>query len=167
FPDMGTIGFESDPSTKLLADYASQLQKEPTARGFIIAHGGIRLTFAEVSAQNAKNHLVNKLGVDAGRLVAKAADDNQIGGEAPLVELWIAPQGASPPKASIRTVDTRADDLTVLNGIGAPRMKVLNKAGFKTFADLATADPNRLIELFPTEKARVPNWIKESKKRAK
>lgn len=167
FFDMGESGNVNDPSTKLLAEFASQIQNDPTVQGFIIAHGGVRLTFADISARRAQDFVVNRHGVDPSRLVAKAAADNQLAGEAPVVELWIVPPGAALPSIAIgRRADT-PDDLTMLKGIGPSRLKLLNDSGIKSFADLAAADPNRLKELIPTgsddDRAR---WITESKKRA-
>ncbi|HVQ37574.1 MAG TPA: hypothetical protein VMS31_08575 [Pyrinomonadaceae bacterium] len=167
FFDMGETGFENAESTKVLNDFAAQLQKEPTVQGFIITFGGVTLSAAEINARSAQNYLINNREIDPPRIVAKVAEDNRLAGEAPIVQLWIVPPGAPPPPFVIGRRVAPADDLTVLKGIAASRLRVLNDEGIRTFADLAATDPKRLKELIPTasddDRAR---WITESKKRA-
>jgi hypothetical protein len=60
----------------------------------------------------------------------------------------------------------RLDNLTELRGIATARVKILEEAGIKTFADLAAVDQNRLKELIPTSTDEDRAfWIAEAKKR--
>jgi predicted flap endonuclease-1-like 5' DNA nuclease len=69
---------------------------------------------------------------------------------AALPELAFSPEPikpAAPPKpTAVAKLEpqSKADDLTVINGIGPTFARRLNEAGIKTFAQLATTQPEEL-----------------------
>ena len=79
-----------------LDNFAIQLQSEPTAQAYVIVHPSRRARpgEAQARAKRISDYLVNSRGLDAGRIVTTIdgpSDDW-------LFELWIVPQGASPPR---------------------------------------------------------------------
>jgi len=90
FDEYGNIRFNDEKAR--LDNYAIQLQNEPTATGYIIGYGSCDAE-GLTRANRAKDYLVNTRGIDAGRLMTVD------GGCLPelQVQLWIAPQGATPP----------------------------------------------------------------------
>jgi hypothetical protein len=90
FDEYGNIRFNDEKAR--LDNYAIQLQNEPTAQGYIIAYGSCDGE-GQTRGNRAKDYLVNTRGIDAGRLVVVD------GGCMPelKVQLWIVPQGATPP----------------------------------------------------------------------
>src|SRR5438477_6266384 len=90
FDEYGNIRFNDEKAR--LDNFAIQLQNEPTAQGYIIGYGSCDAE-GMTRANRAKDYLVNTRGIDAGRLVTVD------GGCLPelQVQLWIAPQGATPP----------------------------------------------------------------------
>ena len=103
FDEYGDIRFDDEKAR--LDAYASQLQNDPGAQGYIIAYGTCAgdglcthtsCIVAEKRADRAKDYLVTVRGIDAGRIVTidggcRSAVD---------VELWVVPTGATPPAAS-------------------------------------------------------------------
>jgi len=89
-----------------------------------------------------------------GRIVHRRID-----GAAKVVETEAAPvepkplpkmvENALEPEEPIPTPKKpkEPDDLTVLPGIGASRVRKLNAAGIHTFADVANASPAKLVEI--------------------
>jgi predicted flap endonuclease-1-like 5' DNA nuclease len=61
------------------------------------------------------------------------------------------------------------DDLTVIKGIGPNVQEKLRSLGIMTFNDLATADPDGLVDQLktslPVSKARVRGWTEVARKR--
>ena len=90
FDEYGNIRFNDEKAR--LDNFAIQLQNEPTAQGYIIGYGSCDAE-GQTRANRAKDYLVNTRGIDAGRIVVVD------GGCMPQlkVELWIVPQGATPP----------------------------------------------------------------------
>jgi PKD-like domain len=90
FDEYGNIRFNDEKAR--LDNYAIQLQNEPTSQGYIIAFGSCDGE-GQTRGNRAKDYLVNTRGIDAGRLVVVD------GGCMPelKVQLWIVPQGATPP----------------------------------------------------------------------
>jgi hypothetical protein len=160
FGDLGSTDEQKFQIEKgRLDNYAKILLATPSMRGAI-------LVFASTAEQAAvikiwQDHLVNARGIDASRLTFQSVKSQDF-----KTELWLVPEGADIPQPPTRVISTPAtEDLTVLKGIGGPRMKILNKEGIMNFAHLAVADPNRLKQLFPTERDHVQEWIEEAKKR--
>jgi len=90
FDEYGNIRFNDEKAR--LDNFAIQLQNEPTSMGYIIGYGSCG-SEGQTRADRAKGYLVNTRGIDAGRLMVVD------GGCLPslLVQLWIAPQGATAP----------------------------------------------------------------------
>ena len=90
FDEYGNIRFNDEKAR--LDNFAIQLQNEPTAQGYIIGYGSCDAE-GLTRANRAKDYLVNTRGIDGSRLVTTDA------GCLPnlQVQLWIVPQGATPP----------------------------------------------------------------------
>lgn len=85
-----------------LDKFAAALREVPTAQGYIMAYGGRRgvPNEAQISADRAREYLVNSRGIDASRVVTVDAGFR----EKAAAEFWIVPSGATPPMSS-PTVD--------------------------------------------------------------
>ncbi len=96
FDEYGNVNFNDEKAR--LDNYAIQLQNAPGTQGYIIAYGGRRGRTGEAQARadRAKNYLVNTRGIDAGRISTVDGGFR----EDLAVELWLVPQGATPPTAS-------------------------------------------------------------------
>ncbi len=96
FDEYGNVNFNDEKAR--LDNFAIQLQNAPNTQGSIIAYGGRRGRTGEAQARadRAKNYLVNTRGLDAGRIVTVDGGFR----EDLAVELWLVPQGATPPTAS-------------------------------------------------------------------
>jgi len=90
FDEYGNIRFNDEKAR--LDNFAIQLQNEPTSQGYIIGYGSCDAE-GLTRANRAKDYLVNTRGIDASRLVTVDA------GCLPelQVQLWLVPQGATPP----------------------------------------------------------------------
>lgn len=90
FDEYGNIRFNDEKAR--LDNFAVQLQQDPTATGYVIGYGSCDAE-GQTRANRAKDYLVNTRGIDAGRIMVVD------GGCLPelQVQLWIAPQGATPP----------------------------------------------------------------------
>ncbi|PWG65462.1 DUF4332 domain-containing protein [Spiribacter halobius] len=82
------------------------------------------------------------------------------------------PESAPRPEPAPETTASpgRADDLTEIKGIGAAMQQRLNAHGIRSFADLAAADPYRLLRQLKEDKAviseaRVKEWIQTAQAR--
>ncbi len=81
-----------------LQSYATQLQNEPGAQGYIVVFvkGNSREGRRRVS--RLRTHLVNTLNIEAARVIFVEKETNE-----PLkLELWIVPNGAPPPSPKDR-----------------------------------------------------------------
>lgn len=81
---------------KRLMGYATQLQNEPGANGYIVVYGNKHSPNVRRRVSRIRKYLVNVLGIDAARLVV-------IYGEAQrplMINLWIVPSGVAPPSAN-------------------------------------------------------------------
>jgi hypothetical protein len=85
-------------NTAMLDDFVLQLMNDPGAQGYIIAYGGrtSRPEDAQKAADNATEYTMNTRKMDGARTLSG------VGGyrEEPTIELWIAPDGATPPMAT-------------------------------------------------------------------
>ena len=85
-------------NTAMLDDFVLQLMNDPTAQGYIIAYGGrtSRPEDAQKAADNATDYTMNTRKMDGARTLSG------VGGyrEEPTIELWIAPDGGTPPMAT-------------------------------------------------------------------
>ncbi len=98
FDEYGNIAFNDEKAR--LDNYAIQLQNDPTATGTIIAYGSCAGE-AQARADRARDYLVNTRGIDASRLTTVDGGCR----EALSVELWVVPQGSTPPTAGAASVE--------------------------------------------------------------
>jgi hypothetical protein len=96
YDEFGAINLEDEWAR--LDNFAIGLQNDPMATGYIIIYGGRKSKkgYAATTIKRMKTYLVRQRGMDAARF--KTVD----GGlrEDPSGELWLVPQGATPPQAS-------------------------------------------------------------------
>lgn len=85
-------------NTAMLDEFILALMNDPTAQGYVIAYGGrtSRPEDAQKAADNATDYTMNVRKVDGARTLSG------VGGyrEQPTIELWIAPDGGTPPMAT-------------------------------------------------------------------
>ena len=85
-------------NTAMLDNFVIELMNDPTAQGYIIAYGGrtSRPEDAQKAADNATDYTMNTRKMDGARTLSG------VGGyrDEPTIELWIAPDGATPPMAT-------------------------------------------------------------------
>ncbi|MCA1635019.1 MAG: hypothetical protein LC802_15350 [Acidobacteria bacterium] len=95
YDEYGNIRFNDEKAR--LDNYAIELQNNPGAQGYIIAYGGRvgRAGEAQRRADRARDYLVNQRGISADRIVTVDGGYR----EELTVQLWIVPQGATPPTA--------------------------------------------------------------------
>jgi hypothetical protein len=95
YDEYGNIRFNDEKAR--LDNFAIELQNNPGAQGYIIAYGGRvgRAGEAQRRADRARDYLVNTRGIDASRIVTVDGGYR----EELTVQLWIVPQGATPPAA--------------------------------------------------------------------
>ena len=93
YDEYGNIRFNDEKAR--LDNYAIELQNNPGAQGYIIAYGGRvgRAGEAQRRADRARDYLVNTRGIDASRITTVDGGYR----EELTVQLWIVPQGATPP----------------------------------------------------------------------
>ena len=98
--EYGNIRFNDEKAR--LDNFAIELQNDPTSQGYLICYGGRRGRAGEAQRRcdRAKDYLVTTRGISADRIVTVDGGYR----ENLTVELWIVPQGATPPTAS-PTVD--------------------------------------------------------------
>ena len=91
-------------NTAMLDNFIIELMNDPAAQGYVIAYGGrtSRPEDAQKAADNATEYTMNVRKMDGARTLSG------VGGyrEEPTVELWIAPDGGTPPMAT-PTVDPK------------------------------------------------------------
>jgi hypothetical protein len=94
--EYGNIRFNDEKAR--LDNFAIELQNDPTAQGYLICYGGRRGRAGEAQRRcdRAKDYLVTTRGIDASRIVTVDGGYK----EELSVELWIVPNGATPPTAS-------------------------------------------------------------------
>lgn len=85
-------------NTAMLDAFVLALMNDPTAQGYVIAYGGrtSRPEDAQKAADNATDYTMNTRKMDGARTLSG------VGGyrEQPAIELWIAPDGGTPPMAT-------------------------------------------------------------------
>lgn len=93
FDEFPNIKFDDEKAR--LDNYAIQLQSDPRSQGYIIIYPGARdrQGDAQRRASRARDYLINTRGIDAARINVLT------GGQRPeqTVELWLVPNGATPP----------------------------------------------------------------------
>ena len=81
---------------------------------------------------------------------------------------WLASRnkGSQPEVMSGAHAEKSADDLTVLEGVGPKVAKILNEAGYASFADLANADPavvDKVLDANNLQMMDSAGWIEQAK----
>lgn len=81
------------------------------------------------------------------------------------------PTAAAAPASDPASAAPVHDDLTEIKGVGAAMQRRLQAHGITSFADLAAADPERLLRQLKEDKAvisqaRVQEWIQAARERA-
>jgi hypothetical protein len=93
FDEFPNIKFDDEKAR--LDNYAIQLQSDPRAQGYIIVYPSPRDRpgDSQKRADRARGYLVNTRGIDANRIFILT------GGQRPAqtIELWLVPNGATPP----------------------------------------------------------------------
>ena len=87
-----------DDEKARLDNFAIELQNEPDAKGYIFFYSGrgrrARPGDAQARLNHARDYLINRRGIDPGRLVTLIGSPQ----ETIRAELWIVPTGATPPR---------------------------------------------------------------------
>lgn len=74
-----------------------------------------------------------------------------------------ATAGAAPVKTEEPAPTRRADDLTVIKGIGKVRQEELNAWGIFTYEELAHARLDVLVSLMEVNRDKLAGWIADAK----
>jgi predicted flap endonuclease-1-like 5' DNA nuclease len=69
---------------------------------------------------------------------------------------------SEPPSAPPETPPAEPDDLTEVNGIGPVFNRKLMEGGISTFAQLARATADRVIELTGVPESKAKDWIEQA-----
>jgi len=93
FDEFGEIARNDEKAR--LDNYAIDLQNDPSSKAYVIVYPGQGDRSGQVQTQKTRivDYLVNSRGFDAGRIVTIVGPPR---GDM-MVELWIVPQGATPP----------------------------------------------------------------------
>jgi hypothetical protein len=106
-----------DDQKARLDNLAVELQNDPTATTYVIAYGGrsSRIGMANLLGSRAQDYLMTARGIDGSRIVVINGGFR----EEDCVELWIVPQGATPPQP---TPTVQAGDVRPAGG-AVPRRR--------------------------------------------
>ncbi|HJR07416.1 MAG TPA: PEGA domain-containing protein [Pyrinomonadaceae bacterium] len=98
FAEFPSVAFNEDKAN--LDNFAIALQGEPGSRGYIIVYGGRRSRPGRANqlGERSRQYLVNTRNIDPNRIVIVNGGTR----ETDSFELWLVPQGATPPQASPR-----------------------------------------------------------------
>jgi hypothetical protein len=98
FAEFPVISFNEDKAN--LDNFAVALQGEPGSRGYIIVYSGrrSRANRANQLGERSRQYLVNTRNIDASRVVVVNGGTRAVDS----FELWLVPQGATPPQARPR-----------------------------------------------------------------
>jgi len=79
-----------------LDNYAIEIQNDPTATAYVLIYPGRSGKAGEVQKHTARilDYLVNSRGIDSRRIITLVGPPK----EELMIELWIAPQGVTPPR---------------------------------------------------------------------
>jgi hypothetical protein len=94
FAEFPSISFNEDKAN--LDNFAVALQGEPGARGYVIVYGGRRSRPGRATqlGERSRQYLVNTRNIDPSRIVIINGGTR----ETDSFELWLVPQGATPPQ---------------------------------------------------------------------
>jgi hypothetical protein len=93
FDEFPAIAYNDEKAR--LDNYAIELQNDPTATAYVIVYPGQRGRPGDVQRHTSRvvDYLVNSRGVSGQRIVTIVGPQRDV----LLVELWLCPQGATPP----------------------------------------------------------------------
>ncbi len=93
FDEFPSIAFNDEKAR--LDNYAIELQNDPTSTAYVIVYPGTRGRPGEVQRHTTRilDYLVNSRGVGGQRIVTLVGPPRDV----LMVELWVCPQGATPP----------------------------------------------------------------------
>lgn len=94
FAEFPVISFNEDKAN--LDNFAVALQGEPGSQGYIIVYSGrrSRANRANQLGERSRQYLVNTRNIDASRVVVVNGGTREVDS----FELWLVPQGATPPQ---------------------------------------------------------------------
>jgi hypothetical protein len=98
FAEFPSIAFNEDKAN--FDNFAVALQEDPTATGYIIVYNGRRSRPARLNAlvNRSRDYVVNTRNIDRSRVVVMGGGTREVD----TIELWIVPQGATPPRPTPR-----------------------------------------------------------------
>jgi hypothetical protein len=98
FAEFPSVAFNEDKAN--FDNFAVALQEDPTATGYVIVYNGRRSRPARLNAlvNRSRDYVVNTRNIDRSRVVVVGGGTR----EADTIELWIVPQGATPPRPTPR-----------------------------------------------------------------
>jgi hypothetical protein len=114
-----------DDQKARLDNLAVELQNDPSTTTYVISYGGrtSRIGQADLLGTRARDYLVAQRGIDQSRIVVLNGGFR----EEDCVELWVVPQGATPP---VPTPTVQAGDVRPARGSGtAPRRRAGRRRG--------------------------------------
>jgi hypothetical protein len=98
FAEFPSVAFNEDKAN--LDNFAIALQGEPGSQGYVIVYGGRRSRPGRANqlGERSRQYLVNTRNIDPNRIVIVNGGTR----ETDSFELWLVPQGATPPQARPR-----------------------------------------------------------------
>jgi len=98
FAEFPSVAFNEDKAN--LDNFAVALQGEPGSKGYIIVYGGRRSRAGRANqlGERSRQYLVNTRNIDPNRIVVVNGGTR----ETDSFELWLVPQGATPPQGRPR-----------------------------------------------------------------
>ncbi|HLL76281.1 MAG TPA: PEGA domain-containing protein [Pyrinomonadaceae bacterium] len=98
FAEFPSVAFNEDKAN--FDNFAVALQEDPTATGYIIVYNGRRSRPARLNTlvNRSREYVVNTRNIDRSRVVVMGGGTREVD----TIELWIVPQGATPPRPTPR-----------------------------------------------------------------
>ncbi|HEY9286311.1 MAG TPA: PEGA domain-containing protein [Pyrinomonadaceae bacterium] len=98
FAEFPSVAFNEDKAN--FDNFAVALQEDPTATGYVIVYNGRRSRPARLTTlvNRSRDYVVNTRNIDRSRVVVMNGGTREVD----TIELWIVPQGATPPRPTPR-----------------------------------------------------------------
>lgn len=98
FAEFPSVAFNEDKAN--FDNFAVALQEDPTATGYVIVYNGRRSRPARLATlvNRSRDYVVNTRNIDRSRVVVVNGGSRDVD----TIELWIVPQGATPPRPTPR-----------------------------------------------------------------
>lgn len=98
FAEFPSVAFNEDKAN--FDNFAVALQEDPTATGYVIVYNGRRSRPARLNTlvSRSRDYVVNTRNIDRSRVVVVGGGTREVD----TIELWIVPQGATPPRPTPR-----------------------------------------------------------------